>query len=115
MYPNVTIKNTSFEAWGPQKVDLVISAQAFDWIPPEIAYKKAAASLKGSGSLALFRNDIPPADTDVSFALDAVRQRAAPHLAQQMKAWDIWSKRAENNMKRSKLFKKSNDKSLPVV
>jgi hypothetical protein len=36
-----------------------------------------------------------------------VRQRAAPHLAQQMKeSWDIWLKRAGNNIKASKLFKK---------
>ena len=47
-YPGVKIKNISFEDWPLQRAafTLVISAQAFHWIPPEIGYAKAAASLR---------------------------------------------------------------------
>jgi SAM-dependent methyltransferase len=106
-YHNVTIQNISFEKWAVQeKFDLVISAQAFDWIPPEIGYSKAFESLKDSGSIALFRNDIPDTDTEVSCALDEVHQNIIPHLAEQRKGWDSVAKKTENHIKASGLFKK---------
>ena len=37
--------------------DLVISATAFHWVPPEIGYPKAARVLKDSGALAIFGNE----------------------------------------------------------
>lgn len=108
-YHNVTIQNTSFEEWVVQeKFDLVISAQAFDWIPPEIGFSKAFESLKDSGFIALFRNDISDTDTEVSRALDEVHQNIVPHLAEQRKeGWDSVAKKTENHINASEFFKEA--------
>jgi SAM-dependent methyltransferase len=83
LYPGVEIQNVAFEDWPLQSrcFDLVISAQAFHWIPPEIGYAKASASLRDSGSIALFWNHYPDLDTAFSRALDEVYKYTAPQLA----------------------------------
>jgi SAM-dependent methyltransferase len=55
-YPGVQVLNASFEEWELDEgaFDLVISAEAFHWIPPQIAYPKAARALKPGGSIALW-------------------------------------------------------------
>jgi SAM-dependent methyltransferase len=60
-YANVEIHVISFEDWPaePGSFDLVISATAFHWIPPEIGYPKAARALKDTGALAIFGNEHP--------------------------------------------------------
>jgi SAM-dependent methyltransferase len=60
-YPDVAIRCTPFEEWRPERTafDLLISATAFHWIPPEIGYRKAAAVLTDTGYLALFWNMQP--------------------------------------------------------
>jgi SAM-dependent methyltransferase len=82
-YPGVKIENISFEDWPLQRAafTLVISAQAFHWIPPEIGYAKAAASLRDSGSIALFWNRNPRHRTALSQALDEVYRRVVPEIA----------------------------------
>lgn len=81
-YPNVQIQHLAFEDWPVQRerFDLVMSASAFDWILPEIAYPKAAASLKASGSIALFWHDHIGADTPFFRATRRLRERV-PELA----------------------------------
>jgi SAM-dependent methyltransferase len=81
-YPNVQVRNISFEEWPVERAafDLVISAQAFHWIDPEIGYAKAAASLKDSGSIALFWNRYPPSDTALRRSLADVYRTRAPQL-----------------------------------
>ncbi len=59
----------------------MISAQAFHWIPQEIGFPKSAASLKDSGSIALFWNHYPPQETAIRRALDQVYREKAPQLA----------------------------------
>lgn len=82
-FPRVQIEPLSFEAWplGPQRFDLVISASAFDWIPPEIGLPKAAAALKAGGALALLWNDHLGADTPFFRAVKEVHRLRAPELA----------------------------------
>ena len=82
-YPAVRIQNVSFEDWPLEReaFDLVISAQAFHWIPPEIGYPKVAAALKRTGSMALFWNLYPGSDTEFFRALQKVYEREAPELA----------------------------------
>lgn len=82
-YPAVRIQNVSFEDWPLEReaFDLVISAQAFHWIPPEIGYPKVAAALKRTGSMALFWNLYPGSDTDFFRALQKVYEREVPELA----------------------------------
>jgi SAM-dependent methyltransferase len=83
LYPRVEIQNVSFEDWSLQRAsfDLVISAQAFHWIPHEIGFPKSAAALKDSGSIALFWNHYPPQETAIRGALDQVYREKAPQLA----------------------------------
>jgi SAM-dependent methyltransferase len=83
-YPNVEIRVASFEDWDPQgeSFDLLISAQVFHWIPPEIGYPKAAEALKDSGAIALFWNVYPDPDSEFFEALQGVYRKHAPQLAE---------------------------------
>jgi protein-L-isoaspartate O-methyltransferase len=69
-YPRVTFEVVTFEEWGvpPGEYDLILSAQAFHWIPREIAYTKTAQALKAGGHLALIWN-MPP---DLSESADRI-------------------------------------------
>lgn len=55
-FPDVSYQTVSFEdvEFQPETFDLIYSAQAWHWIEPEIAYKKANELLKDEGYLALF-------------------------------------------------------------
>ncbi len=63
---NATVLTTSFEAWEPEKeaFDLVVSAQAFHWIPVDFGLARCAAVLKKTGSLALLWQLDRSQDTD---------------------------------------------------
>lgn len=55
-YPRAEIHVGPFEEWQPQgePFDLAISATAFHWLDPEVAYPRVADALGEAGSLALF-------------------------------------------------------------
>ncbi|MBU0494188.1 MAG: class I SAM-dependent methyltransferase [Chloroflexi bacterium] len=82
-YPRVEVRCTAFEDWPVETAafDLVISAQAFHWIPPEVGYARAAEALKDTGAIALFWNYYPGSDTPLIQALDEVYRARAPQLA----------------------------------
>lgn len=79
-YPKVHIQPISFEDWKPEEnaFDLVMSATAFHWIPPEVGYPKAAKVLKDSGYIAIFSNEHPTPYTDFFHAVQEVYQRVVP-------------------------------------
>lgn len=79
-YPKVHIHTISFEDWQPEfnSFDLVMSATAFHWIPPEIGYLKAAQVLKDSGYIAIFSNLHPSPYTDFFHAVQKVYQKVVP-------------------------------------
>jgi SAM-dependent methyltransferase len=81
-YRQVEVQNIAFEDWPlqPESFDLVISAEAFHWIRPEVGYAKAAAALKDGGSLALFWHHSPGEDTPFRRAIQRVYEQRAPHL-----------------------------------
>jgi ubiquinone/menaquinone biosynthesis C-methylase UbiE len=58
-FDNVRIVTERFEDWQPdtEGIDLIISATAFHWITPKIAFVKTAAVLHDAGALAVFRNN----------------------------------------------------------
>jgi SAM-dependent methyltransferase len=73
-YPNVTFEITTFEDWPLQTstYSLVMSAQAFHWVDPEIGYRKAAQALKPGGSLALIWNLADEAKSMLAQELDQI-------------------------------------------
>ena len=73
-YPNVIIVRSTFEDYEliPHGFDLVISADAFHWIPPEIGYSKIMQALKETGSIALFWHVPLDPQTDWSKAVDEI-------------------------------------------
>ncbi len=79
-YPDVKIINASFEDWQLEEksFDLVISAEAFHWIPPEIAYPKAARALKDSGAASLFWIIYQYPETEIYKAIADVYRRIVP-------------------------------------
>ena len=58
----------------PEAFDLVYSAQAFHWVPPDTGVPKAARALKPGGQVALIWNLYPgikgPVDVDLQKAYD---------------------------------------------
>ena len=81
-YPAVTYEMVPFEEAREQPAgfDLVMSAQAFHWIPKETGYAKAARSLKPGGCLALFWNLSPGFQGQVATELDRIYHDFAPQL-----------------------------------
>jgi len=79
---NVEFVTATFEDWEEEQTefDLVVSAQSFHWIPPEIGYAKAARVLKKQGYLALFWNMYPDSEENVLQELKRVFQEYAPSL-----------------------------------
>ncbi len=57
-YPRAEVRTGAFEEWpSPEGAfDLAISATAFHWLDPEVAYPKVAGALTDGGALALFWN-----------------------------------------------------------
>lgn len=81
-FPSVEFECVRFEDWPEPTAafDLVMSAQAFHWIPQPIGYAKAAAALKPGGHLALFWNRYVGCDSPVGEALDQVYREITPEL-----------------------------------
>jgi SAM-dependent methyltransferase len=81
-FEKVELVNTSLEEWEPQqeRFDAVVAASSFHWIPPEIAYPKAALALRENGWLIMLWNKElqPPQATHE--ALRPIVRRHAPDL-----------------------------------
>ncbi len=89
-YPRVEVLTADFEGWPlqPEAFDLAISATAFHWLDPAVAYPKVARALRPGGSIALFWNEHVRTDADAGFfeAAQKVYEREAPEI------WDgDWS------------------------
>lgn len=82
-YPHVRIQADTFEDWPleAEAFDLVMSAQAFHWIPEEIGFAKAAQTLKRTGSIALFWNLSPDPEGELGPEIQQVYWECAPEIA----------------------------------
>jgi SAM-dependent methyltransferase len=80
-FPSVNFFCTSFEEWQPgeERFDLLLSATAFHWIPPEIGYPKAVRVLKHTGSIALVWNYSPRPLTGFFLDVQALYRQFLPH------------------------------------
>jgi SAM-dependent methyltransferase len=81
-FPRVDVVVSSFEDWPAhaEVFQLVVSAQAWHWVAPEIRYRKARHVLTPGGVLALFWNRPQWEDATLRSALDDVYARCAPDL-----------------------------------
>jgi SAM-dependent methyltransferase len=81
-FPNVELVTTSLEEWEPhqERFDAVVAATSFHWIPPEIAYPKAAGALRENGWLILLWNKELQPSSQTHEALRAIHRRHAPAL-----------------------------------
>jgi SAM-dependent methyltransferase len=79
-YPQVRFVCTAFEDWQPgeDKFDLLLSATAFHWIPPQIGYPKAASLLKNTGYIALFWNYHPRPYTGFFVEVQDIYRQVVP-------------------------------------
>jgi SAM-dependent methyltransferase len=81
-FPSVTIVEAEFERWQPpeQRFKLLISAQAWHWIDPEVRYAKAREALAQGGLFAAFWNWPDWQEHPLRPALDEAYRQAAPEL-----------------------------------
>jgi SAM-dependent methyltransferase len=69
---NVTIEETSFEAWPIERAfDIVMAAQAIHWVDPAVRYTKPAAVLGPGGTLAVLRNEREPFERELFDEIEA--------------------------------------------
>jgi SAM-dependent methyltransferase len=83
-YPNAVVRTGVFEDTSSQEgaFDLAISATAFHWLDPAVAYSKTARALRVGGSLALFWNVHVHSDASEGFfeAAQRIYEREAPEI-----------------------------------
>jgi SAM-dependent methyltransferase len=82
-FAKVDIVEQPFEAWRlePESFDLVISAQAFHWVAPDVRFVKTGAALRPGGALAVFGHVPFPGSGTLRRAIDAAYTHHAPTLA----------------------------------
>lgn len=82
-YPNLEIKNTSFEEWKPEAkpFNAVLAATSIHWIPAEVAYPKVANALQDNGVLILLWNVPAIPYREFHQVLQDVYQIHAPSLS----------------------------------
>jgi SAM-dependent methyltransferase len=81
-FPNVSVLVASFEDWptDSEKFGLLISAQAFHWVRPEVRVSRAHQCLQPSAGLALFWSHPIWQETDLGADLAEIYQALAPEL-----------------------------------
>jgi SAM-dependent methyltransferase len=81
-FPGVRVVAESFEqaSLPLHYYDLVFAAQAFHWVPKEVALSKTAAVLKAGGTVALFWSSPLDDKSELRARLDEAYQRHAPAM-----------------------------------
>jgi SAM-dependent methyltransferase len=80
--PNAAVVTTSFEAWRiePSVFRLVIAAQSWHWVAPEVRFAKAAEALCPGGVLAVFGHVPMPPPPTILAAFEPIFMHLAPEL-----------------------------------
>lgn len=84
--PHIQILETTFEDWPVEEgaFALLISAQAFHWVKPEVRFHKSAQALAEDGAIALFWNVPAVSETAVHRAIEEQYARHAPTLGERV-------------------------------
>jgi len=100
-YPGVRIIKSSFENWdaGSQTFDLLISAQAWHWIPLERRYVKARDVLRRNGAIAVFWNRPLWADSALCQITDDIYQRHAPGMTARVPGFSRYARAEDEEMR----------------
>ena len=84
VYPRAEVQIGDFEEWPLEAgtFDLAISATAFHWLDPAVAYRKVARALKPGGAIALFWDVHVHSDASGEFfeAAQEIYEREAPEI-----------------------------------
>jgi SAM-dependent methyltransferase len=82
-FPLVRVVNETFEDASLQSeaFDLVVAAQSFHWVAPEVRFKRAAEVLRRTGSLGIVGNVSAFSDSPVDQALQQAYVKHASHLS----------------------------------
>ena len=107
-FSNVSFVRSRFEEWrdDEEKFDLVISAQAYHWIPEEVRYEKTANVLKHQGYLATFWNMYPDINGKIRQELDKVYHKRAPELSKLETPYKQLLETRANSFRKTPYFKK---------
>ena len=83
-YPRAEVQVGDFEEWPLEAgiYDLAVSATAFHWLDPAVAYRKVARALTTGGAIALFWNEHVHSDASGGFfeAAQEVYERETPEI-----------------------------------
>ncbi|MBI4220737.1 MAG: methyltransferase domain-containing protein [Chloroflexi bacterium] len=105
-FPNVRFARSTFEDFNAsdELFDLVVSAQAFHWVRPEIGFRKAGQLLKPGGSIALFWSENRIADGRLQQSLDDAYRRLARGMHAPHPGRGSWSGRIAERISETGLF-----------
>ncbi|MFT4183713.1 MAG: class I SAM-dependent methyltransferase [Rhizobium sp.] len=82
-FPNVRFAQSTFEAWASETeaFKLVLAAQSFHWVAPEVRFAKSAAHLAAEGTLAVFGNVPMSPSPSLGAEFARIYSRYAPALS----------------------------------
>jgi SAM-dependent methyltransferase len=103
-YPNAEVRTGAFEesSLREKAFDLAISATAFHWLDPAVAYPKVASALRDGGSLALFWNVHVHSDASEGF-FEATQEIYA------REAREIWDHKYEGPPRHDKVPERTDE------
>ncbi|WP_412064720.1 methyltransferase domain-containing protein [Rhizobium sp. SYY.PMSO] len=106
-FPQVRFQQTTFEAWPdePGNFKLMVAAQSFHWVSPELRFAKTAALLAPGGALAIFGNVPMTPEQPLAGRFAAIYARCAPQLAgPPVEAWYLPEGPFSEELRRSDNF-----------
>ncbi|WFU09860.1 methyltransferase domain-containing protein [Rhizobium sp. CB3090] len=89
-FPNIRFAETTFEAWPgkPETFKLVMAAQSFHWVAPDVRFAKTAEQLAPGGTLAVFGNVPMPPSSPLAAEFARLYSQYAPSLSSPpVEAW----------------------------
>ncbi|MEF0939741.1 class I SAM-dependent methyltransferase [Rhizobium sp. BR 362] len=115
-FPDIHFAETTFEAWPgePETFKLVMAAQSFHWVAPEVRFAKTAEQLAPGGTLAIFGNVPMPPASPLAAEFACLYSRYAPSLSgPPAEAWYLPDGPFAKLLGESKYFEPATHRSYP--